>query len=170
MNDTHNPCWYVVHTHPRQEARAEKNLAAWQVETFNPKLRIRKWREYGGFTRIVTPLFPRYLFVRFEGNSMLQKIRFTRGVHSLVAFGSGPTPVANEIVEFIRSSLDQDGFAKLRDKLAPGDHVRVEGGPCQRLAGVFEGDLDGEGRARVLLSTVSYQAHVIVHKEHLRRI
>ena len=33
------PFWYAIHTHPKQENRAESNLQAWNVETFIPRIR-----------------------------------------------------------------------------------------------------------------------------------
>jgi len=34
--------WYVIYTHPKQEERVDKNLRAWQVETFFPKIKERR--------------------------------------------------------------------------------------------------------------------------------
>jgi hypothetical protein len=60
MNDI--PRWYAIHTHPKQESRAEGNLKAWDVETFLPKIKDSRINECTGMrTNSIKPLFPRYL-------------------------------------------------------------------------------------------------------------
>ena len=52
--------WYVVHTNPKQEERANNNLAAWGIETLHAKLKRRRHNEFTGVpTYITQPLFPR---------------------------------------------------------------------------------------------------------------
>ena len=46
---TELPCWYAVHTQPRQEDRADQNMKAWDIDTFLPRLRER--RRKGGSSR-----------------------------------------------------------------------------------------------------------------------
>src|ERR1043166_9166696 len=54
--------WYVVHTNPKQEERADSNLRAWGVETLHPKLKTRRFNEFTGAPTVTTkPLFPRYI-------------------------------------------------------------------------------------------------------------
>src|SRR5215216_1172190 len=101
-NDT-NPYWYAVYTNPQQEGRAESNLWAWRVETFNPKLRERRYNQYSGKpVRVTKPLFPRYIFARFKARDLLHKVWFTRGVHSVVGCGNIPSPVDDQIIDLIQ--------------------------------------------------------------------
>src|SRR5215208_2764465 len=87
-----NYLWYVICTHPRQEDRAESNLIAWSVETFAPQIKKKQYNQFTGVAiQLPKPLFPRYIFARFKLNEMLHKVRYTRGVHSVVGFGAGPT-------------------------------------------------------------------------------
>src|SRR5689334_16613864 len=80
--------WYVVHTNPKQEERADSNLRAWGVETLHPKLKTRRFNEFTGAPTVTTkPLFPRYIFAKFNAREQLAKISFTRGVHYVVSFG-----------------------------------------------------------------------------------
>jgi transcriptional antiterminator RfaH len=91
--------WYVLHTKPKQEERANSNLAAWGVETLHPKLKARRYNEFTGKpTYITQPLFPRYLFAKFNAGEQLSKILFTRGVHNVVCFGDSPASVSEEII------------------------------------------------------------------------
>jgi transcriptional antiterminator RfaH len=157
--------WYVVHTHPKQEERANGNLQSWALETLSPKLRVNKYNEFTGqLTRLVKPLFPGYIFARFKFNDVYHRIRFARGVHSLVCFCNKPVPVDDEVVNLIRSRMGNDGFVKTTDDLKAGDEVIINEGRFQNLCGVFERELPDTERVRILLSTIGFQAHVVVNK------
>src|SRR5687767_12130087 len=90
--------WYVVHTHPKQEDRANSNLRALGIETLEPILRVNKFNQFTGkVTHLVKPLFPSYIFSRFRYNELYHKVRYTRGVHNLVSFNNKPAEVDDEI-------------------------------------------------------------------------
>jgi transcriptional antiterminator RfaH len=161
--------WYVVRTHPKQEERAESNLLAWKLETFLPRLKERRGNS-GASPCIIKPLFPQYMFARFDLGSMLHKVRFTRGVHSIVTFGSGPTPVAPEIISIIKDRLGDDGFLELSNDLKPSDEVIITEGPFQNISGIFKRELKDCDRVMILLETLSYQAHVIVEKRLVQKV
>src|SRR5262245_27779122 len=98
--------WYVVRTKPKQESRAEQNLHAWGVEVLAPKVHgVRYSRSSNGVSHPVMPLFPCYLFARFDASTLLAKLRLTRGIHSVVGFGEYATPVDDAIVDIIRSRI-----------------------------------------------------------------
>jgi len=170
-SEDNNSAWYVIHTHPRQEERCEANLNAWQVETFNPKIRERHCNPFTGkATFIVKPLFPRYLFARFCLGDAIQRIRFTRGVHSVVSFGNNPTAVADEIIAVIKSRIGDDTFVRLGNDLRPGDHLLIEEGAWKGFIGVFEREMKERDRIMVLLTTVSYHAHIVLERENVKRL
>jgi transcriptional antiterminator RfaH len=163
--------WYVVHTHPKQEDRTNTNLRTWGIETLTPKLRVNKFNEFTGrLTHIVKPLFPGYIFSRFSYNEQYHRVRYTRGVHSLVSFNNKPAPVDDEIVELVRSQIGRDGFVKTLDELKPGDEVVINNGRFQNFCGVFEREMPDSDRVRILLNTVSFQAHVVVDKALLTKV
>jgi transcriptional antiterminator RfaH len=159
--------WYVVHTHPKQEERTSSNLQAWGLETLSPKLVVNKCNPYTDrLTRVVKPLFPGYIFARFSFNHLYHKIRFTRGVHSLVCFSNRPAHVDEEIIDLIRSRIGTDGFVKTLAELKAGDEVVINQGRFQQLHGVFEREMqDADAdRVTILLDSVSFQAHVVVDR------
>jgi transcriptional antiterminator RfaH len=165
------PQWYVVQTHPKQEDRADSNLKAWKIQTFYPKVRQRRYNEFTGApTYLTRPLFPRYLFARFKINDLYHKIRFTRGVHSLVSFSGHPTPVDGLIIEIIESSIADDGFVRLGEIFKPGDEVVIKEGPLRAFKGVFERDMQDSERVRILLQTVDYQAHLVIDREQVMKL
>ena len=167
----HSPNWYVVHTHPKQEDRAINNLTAWGIETFSPKIRVHKKGQYvEKVTYITKPLFPRYIFAYFKFNDLAYKMRFTRGVHSLVSFDGGPIPIDEQVIEIIRSRIDTTGFVKIGEDLRPGDVVVIKDGPFQNFSGVFEREMKEADRVRILLDTVSYQSHIVVDRELVKKV
>jgi transcriptional antiterminator RfaH len=126
--------WYVLQTHLKQEERTNKNLKSWGVETLHAKVRTRRFNEFTGApTYITKPLFPCYLFARFNVREQLAKIRFTRGVHNVVCFGESPAPVAQEIIDIIRGHIDENDFVKETDELKPADKVVISEDPLRNL-------------------------------------
>jgi transcriptional antiterminator RfaH len=151
--------WYVVHTNPKQEGRVESNLVAWEVETFNPLMKVRRKGVYAQGTSI-RPMFPRYLFARFDANNLFGKVRFTRGVHCVVSFGRGPTPVGDDVIELLRSRLGKDGFVDTQEEFKPGDKIRIVSGPLSGMVGIFEQYVSDSRRVMMLLNAMSYQARI----------
>lgn len=165
------PLWYVIHTKPLQEERADNNLRAWSVETFTPKIRERRYNKFTGKLSYVTkPLFPRYIFARFSAAALLHKVCFTRGVQSVVGFGGGPDPVSDEIIEVIKQREGRDGFVRLYDELNRGDKVVISDGPLKDFAGVFEGHAKDRDRVSILLTTVSYQSRILIERGLVKKV
>jgi transcriptional antiterminator RfaH len=160
-------CWYAIHTHPKQEERAESNLKAWLVETFSPRYRQRRYNQYTSQpSQLIKPLFPRYIFARFVASELLHKVRFTRGVHSVVSFGKEPIPVDDELIQARRS---EDGFIRIGEELKAGDHVMIKAGHFKGFTGIFERSMKDADRVMIMLQTVGYQPHVVVEKEHVMK-
>lgn len=164
-------CWYVVHTRPKQEDRTSTNLTTWGIETLSPKLRVNKFNEFTGkLTHIVKPLFPGYIFSRFTYNKTFHRVRYTRGVHSLVSFNDQPVPVADEIIELVRVQIGGDGFVKTMDELKPGDEVVINNGRFKNFYGVFERGMRDSDRVRILLNTVTFQTHIVVDRAFVSKV
>jgi transcriptional antiterminator RfaH len=165
------PSWYAIHTHPKQENRSEGNLKAWDVETFFPRIRDCRFNEFTSETSyFIKPLFPGYLFARFSLNSLLHKVRFTRGVHSVVCVGSDPAPVDDRVIDIIAAQIDATGFVKIGADLEPGAKVLIQAGPFRGLTGMFEREVSAADRVRILLECVCFQAHVEVERKHVKAL
>lgn len=163
--------WYAIQTKPRQEERADSNLNAWGIETFFPRVKERSYRPY---TRepayIIKALFPRYIFARFNAKKLVNKVRFTRGVQSVVSFGDIPTPVDDEIIFIIKSQIREDGFIRIGEEFKSGDKVVVKNGPLRNFIGIFEQKIKDTDRVSILLESVSYQGRIVIEKELLKKI
>jgi transcriptional antiterminator RfaH len=165
-----NPSWYLIYTNPKQEDRTDKNLRAWNVETFAPKLKEHHSHPFTGEpTCLIKPLFPRYIFARFSLSGYLHKVRFTRGVQGLISFGDGPALVDDEVIAYLKSRVKEDGFVRNSAEFERGDRVLIETGPFSGLAGIFERETQDEDRVRILLEAVSYQVHATIERSRLKR-
>lgn len=164
-----NPAWYVVQAKARQEYRAEDNLRAWGIETFLPKLVRRVLVDIKTVTH-VEPLFPGYLFARFDATAMLGKVRFTRGVTRVVGTEEGPSRVPDDVIAAIRIRIDPTGHVRLMPALRSGDHVRITGGPLRGLIGVFAESATSEQRVSLLLSAVNGQVRVTIYASVAERL
>jgi len=163
--------WYVIHTHPKQEDRACSNLSVLGVQIFNPKIRDCRYNQFVNAPAYVTkPLFPGYIFAQFKIDDIYHKVRFTRGIHGVVSFGEKPVPIDEEIIMLIQSNIKEDGFVRFVEEIKPGDKVIVKDGPLKNFAGIFEREMKDIDRIRILLETVSYQAHIEIEKDMVKKI
>lgn len=163
-------CWYLIHTHPKQEDRVEGNLRAWQLETFAPKFKDRRYNEFTGRpTFTIKPLFPRYVFARLNLDKLYHKVRFTRGIRALVSFGEGPVRVADEVIRLIKSRVSEDGLIMPHEELRPGQEVVVTQGPLRELTGILDCELSASERVRILLTAVRFQVHIVLDRELIER-
>jgi len=154
--------WHVVHTQPMAEARAAANLVRQGYETYLPLYRRR--RSHARRVELVErPLFPRYLFVRFDPQAdRWRPILGTFGVSGLVRIGDMPVPVPGGIVEALRANQAAHAFddtiAPAR-KLGVGARIRVLAGPFADLVGRFQALADSE-RVIVLLEMLGREVRV----------
>lgn len=156
--------WYLVHTKPLGEAKAQSNLERQGYEVYFPRLlqAVRckqRWREQIG------PLFPRYLFLNLdEGRQCLKPAHSTTGVAAIVRFGSCYAIIPDNIIAELQMRADSiSGLHRLAGcpSLMPGTSVRVVEGPFEGLGGIFECK-KGNDRVLVLLELLGHEARVQV--------
>jgi transcriptional antiterminator RfaH len=162
--------WYALHTKPREEERADVNLRAWGVETFAPKISEGRLNQFNSRCVFVNkPLFPGYIFARFDFNTSCHQINGTRGIQRIVGFGDGPTPVDDQIIDLIRSRTNPSGYVDLAQDFVPGTQLTIGDGPLKGLAGVLERKMKDAERVMLLLTCVSYQGHFVIEREYLKQ-
>ncbi len=158
--------WYAVRAKSNHERQAELSLQRLGVETFYPQMkqrRVIRRREQ----MIIGSLFPGYLFARLNLAVHYRAAKYARGVLDLVAFGSIPAIVDDEIIEGMRARL-RDGCVTLpAPALTPGEVVRIHVGHLQGLEAVFEREMSDHQRVVLLLRTLTYQARVVLPVEQV---
>ena len=115
--------WFVVQTKPRQEERAQYFLAEKGFEAYLPKMEVVSTR---GHKRklIEKPLFPNYIFSRFDQQESLAHVRWTKGVVKILPESTRSQPVDKEIIEGIKKLAQKDGVVRKRS-LKPKDKIRI---------------------------------------------
>ena len=78
--------------------------------------------------------------------------------------------VEDEIIDLIKSRVGKDGFVQFNEELKRGDKVVIRDGPLANLVGIFERDVEDGDRVLMLLTAISYQGHVTVERELLKKI
>lgn len=160
--------WFVVHTKPRQELRALQNLQQQGYTCFLPLIRLEKIRNKR-VSIADDPLFPRYLFVQFDGLAGAQTwgpIRSTLGVSSLVRFGLEPARVDDALVAALQQKSAVDAAPK--PLFTAGEPLTIHDGPFAGLHAVYQ-MADGEQRAMVLIDLLSKSVRLGIATASLRR-
>jgi transcription elongation factor/antiterminator RfaH len=161
------PSWYVISTKVRREEFAVDQLARRDVETFLPRI-----LESARITPkpVVAPLFPGYLFVHIDLEEQYFDVVWTPGVRKFIGFGPLPSPVGDDVVDFLRARMGQEGILRPVSSFKEGDVVRVKRGPLEGLVGIIENPGCGRGRVRVLMELLRRQTRVEVPEHIIERI
>ena len=166
-----SPQWFAICTHSKQEERAYHNLQASGIECFNPKIKEARRNQFtGAVSHITRPLFPRYIFARFNIQSLLRKVSFTRGVLKVVSFNAKPAPIDELVIELLQARVGSDGFLRVGEALQPGDMVRIKDGPWKALVGVVERNLRSGDRVELLLTAINYQGRLMIEREWIEKV
>ncbi|WP_018625577.1 transcription/translation regulatory transformer protein RfaH [Kangiella aquimarina] len=162
-----NKGWYLVHSKPRQELRAEEHLKNQAINCVLPLIEIEKIIR-GKRQLISEPLFPGYLFVELQTNGQdWSKIRSTRGVRDFVRFGGVPGRVPESVLEHLKILEIRDAAIETNAPKA-GDKVVITDGPFKDLEGVFKIS-NGEERSIVLLTILGKATEMELENNKLRK-
>jgi transcription elongation factor/antiterminator RfaH len=158
-----NERWYLVHTLPHGERRAQLHLGAQGLRTHFPTIQktIRHARQ---LRTVRAPLFPRYIFLILDlGRDRFLSVWGTVGVSSLYTCNDRPVPVPEGIVETLIANSDEANLALFASGLATGQSVRILSGPFANFVGKLE-RLDAAGRIRVLLEMMGTEVPVALRR------
>jgi transcription antitermination factor NusG len=109
--------------------------------------------------QIDLPLFPGYIFCRFN-SSALGKAVSTEGVVRIVRFGERPAEVAIEEIEALQHLAQSDILREPWKYLPDGAIALVETGPLAGVQGIICAD---ENRRRLIISVTLLQRSVAIH-------
>ena len=77
--------------------------------------------------------------------------------------------IDDEVVQAIHS-LEQEDRVIRKQPLQKNDHVRIARGPMKDVLGVFDHWSSDQGRVRVLLNFINYQASVELHHSLVEKV
>jgi len=163
--------WYILSIKPKQDQTVIKNLDILGVQYYLP-LYQRKKKTKKIKTDVVVPLFPGYIFCRFEFDEHYQKIRYTRGVKKVLGNKQSLWVISDEKIEDIRKR-EQDGLVvlkKVEEKFEKGNKIIVDEGDFDGWEGIFVEDIPDEKRAVILLTNVNFTTRLTLPKEYLKSL
>jgi transcriptional antiterminator RfaH len=155
--------WFTIQTRPKREWTARECLTSKGYECFLPSYRQRKrWADR--FVERELPLFPSYLFCRFDlrATAAIGRVVSTPGVWRIVGFGGKPLAADDQEIEALQRAIDGRLPTEPWNRIPTGARVRVETGP---LAGVEAITLPHSNNRKLVLSVSLLQRTVIVTLE-----
>jgi transcriptional antiterminator RfaH len=161
--------WYVIHTKPGNECRVETNLFNQEIEVFLPRLETFQYSNEKMVQKI-KPLFPSYLFAKFDIDVHYYKVKWTRGVSKILGVGNEPIPISEKVIQTIKTRGGENNLVKLNDGLEVGNIVQFTSGPFRDLLGVFDKKMSDGKRVRVLLSLIGVDVPVQVSRWQIKKV
>jgi transcriptional antiterminator RfaH len=154
--------WYVVSTKPHQEKQAELHIKRCGIECFLPLLKeskvIRRTRK-----TVIEPLFPGYLFARFDIARHYRAVSYATGVRNIVEFGSGPVELDATMIDSIKERLNDGFVTPVPVSPLSGQVVRIKGGLLAGLEAVFVREMTERKRALLLLHILGIHARLTMN-------
>jgi transcription antitermination factor NusG len=149
--------WFALQVRARQEAGVGEQLKGQGYERFLPFYKVRKrWSDR--IKEMEAPLFPGYLFCRFNPHDRLPILK-TPGVIQIVGFNNTPAAVDDDEILSIQRLVASGVQHQPCPFLAVGDRVRISAGPLLGLEGLLT---DIKGSHRLVLSVSLLQRSVAV--------
>lgn len=146
--------WYLLYCKRGQLLRAKEHLERQEVHCMAPMIDLEKIVR-GKRTTVNEPLFPNYLFIEFDPETIhTTTISSTRGVSHFVRFGAQPATVPSSVVATLQTEAMPAGC----DPETPqaGDEVLITEGTFEGLRAIFA-EPDGEARSMLLLNLLNKQ-------------
>jgi transcription antitermination factor NusG len=149
--------WFALQVRTRHEAGVADYLQGKGYEYFLPIYKAR--RRWSDRTKQVNaPLFPGYLFCRFNPQNRLPILK-TPGVTQIVGYNHVPVAVDEKEINAIRTLVESGLPNQPCPFLELGNRVRIEAGALRGLEGIL---LEVKGKRKLVLSITLLQRSVAV--------
>jgi len=143
---SHNCVWHLVTAVSRSDGEVSRSLVHFGFGVFYPQIlemrRLAKRKMSAAQRRAgidimrpkLVPMFPRYLFVRFDrGEDSWHRAFAIAGVGGVLCAGGLPVPVSERLIERLKGLESYRGIRaqgeRLRVVFAIGQEVRINSGP-----------------------------------------
>jgi transcription antitermination factor NusG len=149
--------WFVAKTKPAKERYVETCvLEKWGIDAFFPIIRCPLHNKPA-----FEPLFPTYLFCRFDTESIVwPAIRWIPGLRYFLGTGQQLVPVSDKLIVDIRKRIYQWNEGRYMRHFTLGERVLVTGGPFSGVEGIFQKYLSARQRCQILLQVLGQQNKV----------
>jgi transcription antitermination factor NusG len=150
--------WFAIRTSPRWEVRASSELSLRGLQTYLPVCRVK--HDWSDRIKIVEePLFPGYLFGRFQLDDRLRVLQ-APGVKQIVSIGNTPTPMSDVEIENLRTLVGAGPLLVQWPYLPAGQRILIDRGPLAGVKGFIV--RAEEGALRIVVSVDLLQRSVAV--------
>jgi transcriptional antiterminator RfaH len=159
--------WYCIRTQPRCENIALINLQQLEnVDVFFPRTRQIKVTKRGK-RKLVQPLFPNYLFIRFDPGQHTRSINYCQGVSYVIKNGENFTPVNPSIITDLISLTDEGIMQIEYTPFKVGDKTKFVTGLFKGNDCTVTGLLPAKERVKVLMEFMGNPTLLEVSTEEL---
>lgn len=149
--------WFAVQVRTQREEGVAEYMEGKGYDWFLPTYKRRKlWSDR--IREVQVPLFPGYLFCRFNPQDRLPILK-TPGVIQIVGYNRVPIPVDEGEIAAIQKLVASGVPNQPWPYLAVGDRVRIDSGPLRGLEGILT---SVKGNHRLVLSVTLLQRSVAV--------
>ena len=140
------------------------------LECFYPKLKqrviVRRVKR-----DVIRPLFPRYIFCRFDLATSFRSVSYATDVVNVVSLGRKPIEVSDDIIAALKSRAvgsPQQDLIQSDAMMPPGSRIEIVSGVMRGLEGLFLRPMDDSERVAILLSTLN--ASVVIERSQCRLV
>lgn len=168
MKESVGSDWCVIHSKPKQEFCAETNLKTLPIDVYLP-VYLKKIKKNRIKVDQIAPLFSGYLFARFNVLDMYQKVKYTKGVKSILGYNEYLWTIGDDKIRDIKCRED-NGVVMLRkhdERFHKGDRIFIDEGDFEGWQGIFQEELPDRERAIILLTNVKFSSTLILPKKYL---
>ena len=149
--------WFALQVNSRKENWIFAHLVGQGYECFLPKYKsVRQWSDRR--KEIESPLFPGYLFCRFNPLERLPILK-TPGVMEIVGCNRKPIPINEQEIQAIQRMMESSLVRQPWPYLEIGERVRIQSGALRGLVGIL---VALKGNNRLVLSVTLLKRSVAV--------
>jgi transcription antitermination factor NusG len=150
-----NLSWFALRTRSNFERQSAFSLSQKGLEVFLPSYHSRR-RRWDRFVDLELPLFPGYLFCRFDFAHRLP-VLMSPGIVHIVGSGSMPEPVPESEIMTVRAIVESNLRSEPWPFLEIGQPVKIIEGPLSGVEGLL---LNAKGRHRLVVSITLLQRSI----------
>ena len=159
--------WFILQFKSNSHHQAKKNLTRQGFEVFLP-LDDTTSRNLSRFVSTSKPLFPGYMFIRFDkAKPEWHKINNTYGVSRLITFNSIIKPIPTTFVHSLMKRYDLLGKLIPTEKLKKGDQVKVLKGPFANFIATVE-EYEADQRIWILIDLMGRKSRIQTRSHTVR--
>jgi transcriptional antiterminator RfaH len=156
--------WFLLQFKSNSHHLAAKNLNRQGFETFLP-LHDTTSRRLSRFINTTTPLFPGYMFIKFDrAEPGWHKINSTYGVSRLITFNSILKSIPASFVNNLIKRGDVSGKLLPIKKLNKGDQIKILKGPFVNFIATVE-TYETDQRIWILMDLMNRKSKILTQAD-----